>query len=43
MTASTPNGHKVSAYLEELKAVGAIPGYEFKGVSFKENEQKSDW
>lgn len=43
LTASTPNGIKVSAYLEELKAKGDIPGYEFVNISFSKNEQKSDW
>jgi len=42
-TAPTPNGYKVSVALEELKAIGAIPGYEVKAISFAINEQKEDW
>jgi len=43
LTASTPNGIKVSALLEELKLIGAIPGYEFVPTSFSKNDQKSEW
>lgn len=43
LTAGTPNGHKPSIALEELKAVGAIPGYVFKAISFSNSEQKEDW
>jgi len=42
-TVGTPNGHKASIFLEELKASGAIPGYEFQALSFQKNEQKEDW
>lgn len=42
-TAATPNGYKVSIGLEELKAVGAIPGYDFQAIAFQQNEQKADW
>ncbi|KAF8523150.1 glutathione S-transferase [Hysterangium stoloniferum] len=37
-TASTPNGYPISIALEELD----VP-YEVKAISFKDNEQKSDW
>ncbi|RKO84990.1 thioredoxin-like protein, partial [Blyttiomyces helicus] len=37
-TAGTPNGWKASIALEEL----GIP-YELKPISFKTNEQKSEW
>ncbi|KAM0791847.1 hypothetical protein ACM66B_004104 [Microbotryomycetes sp. NB124-2] len=43
LTVGTPNGIKASVYLEELKAIGAIPGYSFKGISFAQNEQKDPW
>jgi glutathione S-transferase len=43
LTLGTPNGVKVSIALEELKAIGAIPGYKFKSVNFKTNEQKEPW
>ncbi|KAK4048971.1 Glutathione S-transferase 2 [Microbotryomycetes sp. JL221] len=39
----SPNSMKVSTYLEELKAIGAIPGYAFYGVSFSKHEQKEPW
>lgn len=29
--------------LEELKLIGAIPGYEFVPISFGKNDQKSEW
>ncbi|KAG8933797.1 glutathione S- transferase, nitrogen catabolite repression regulator [Tulasnella sp. 417] len=40
---ATPNGYKVSIFLEELKAV--YPGfrYEVQAVSFRSNEQKESW
>ncbi|GJJ08754.1 hypothetical protein Clacol_002973 [Clathrus columnatus] len=37
-TASTPNGYPISVALEELGV-----SYEVKALSFKENEQKSEW
>ncbi|KDE02231.1 hypothetical protein MVLG_07202 [Microbotryum lychnidis-dioicae p1A1 Lamole] len=43
LTAGTPNGHKVSIYLEELVEIGAIKSYEFKAISFAKNEQKEPW
>ncbi|KAJ6556095.1 hypothetical protein B0H19DRAFT_1262205 [Mycena capillaripes] len=42
-TASTPNGHKVSIALEELKAINAISSYSVVPISFQKNDQKSDW
>ncbi|SCV73388.1 BQ2448_7314 [Microbotryum intermedium] len=43
LTAGTPNGHKVSMFLEELVEIGAIKAYEFKAISFAKNEQKEPW
>ena len=40
-TASTPNGRKVSIFLEELKAKGSFD-YEFKALSFDKQEQKAE-
>lgn len=42
-TADDGEFSQASVMLEELKATGAIPGYEFVPISFKENEQKSEW
>jgi glutathione S-transferase len=41
-TAGTPNGHKVSIFLEELKAIYSLE-YNFQGLSMVKNEQKEDW
>ncbi|GAA5829885.1 hypothetical protein JCM3766R1_006690 [Sporobolomyces carnicolor] len=43
LTTNTPNGNKPAYYLEELKATGQIKGYTVIPISFKENEQKSEW
>ncbi|GAA5875335.1 hypothetical protein JCM8547_003207 [Rhodosporidiobolus lusitaniae] len=43
LTAQTPNGNKVIYLAEELKAIGAITGYEVVPTSFAKNEQKSEW
>ncbi|KAG0659787.1 hypothetical protein C6P46_004990 [Rhodotorula mucilaginosa] len=43
LTAQTPNGNKPAYLLEELKAIGAISDYTVIPISFKENEQKSEW
>ncbi|GAA5889576.1 hypothetical protein JCM6882_007073 [Rhodosporidiobolus microsporus] len=43
LIAQTPNGNKPLYLAEELKAAGAIPGYEVIPISFSKNEQKSDW
>ncbi|KZP00440.1 thioredoxin-like protein [Calocera viscosa TUFC12733] len=44
-TAATPNGYKVSVYLEELKAAyGADKiDYDVKSLAFSKNEQKEEW
>ncbi|KDQ14869.1 hypothetical protein BOTBODRAFT_32225 [Botryobasidium botryosum FD-172 SS1] len=41
-TAGTPNGQKVSIFLEELKAAYGLE-YGFQGLSFAKNEQKEPW
>ncbi|KAJ7366764.1 glutathione S-transferase [Mycena albidolilacea] len=41
-TAGTPNGRKVSVFLEELKAAYGLE-YEFKKLDFSKNEQKEEW
>lgn len=41
-TAGTPNGHKCSILLEELKKAYGLD-YEFQGISFSKNEQKEEW
>jgi len=41
-TAQTPNGYKVSIFLEELKAAYGLE-YEFQSLSFSKNEQKEPW
>jgi glutathione S-transferase len=41
-TVGTPNGHKVSIFLEELKAAYGLE-YDFQGLSFSKNEQKEGW
>lgn len=43
LTAGTPNGHKASILLEELKDAYPNFSYDFEGISFKENEQKEEW
>ncbi|GAA6028796.1 hypothetical protein JCM8097_007400 [Rhodosporidiobolus ruineniae] len=43
LLAQTPNGGKVAYLAEELKAIGALKDYHVVPVSFKENEQKSEW
>lgn len=42
LTAGTPNGHKCSILLEELKKAYGLE-YEFQGISFSKNEQKEEW
>lgn len=42
-SAPTPNGQKVTVFLEELKAAYPDFKYEYHAVSLKENEQKQDW
>jgi len=41
-TVGTPNGHKASIFLEELKAAYGLE-YSFQGLSFAKNEQKEPW
>ncbi|KAJ7254371.1 glutathione S-transferase C-terminal-like protein [Mycena haematopus] len=41
-TVGTPNGRKVSVFLEELKASYGLE-YEFQKINFSQNEQKEDW
>lgn len=41
-TVGTPNGHKASIFLEELKAAYGLE-YDFQGLSFVKKEQKEDW
>ncbi|KAJ6584834.1 glutathione S-transferase [Mycena capillaripes] len=41
-TVGTPNGRKVSVFLEELKAAYGTE-YEFKKINFSSNEQKEPW
>ncbi|CEQ41186.1 SPOSA6832_02899 [Sporobolomyces salmonicolor] len=43
LVSQTPNGGKPVYYLEELKAAGAIKGYEHIDISLSKNEQKEDW
>ncbi|KAF7972178.1 hypothetical protein HWV62_18756 [Athelia sp. TMB] len=43
-TASTPNGHKVSILLEELKAIyGPSISYEVNKINLGQNTQKEEW
>ncbi|EIW78289.1 hypothetical protein CONPUDRAFT_91769 [Coniophora puteana RWD-64-598 SS2] len=43
-TSPTPNGKKVSMYLEELEAVdGSKVDYEVRKIDMSKNEQKEDW
>ncbi|KAI5452908.1 Glutathione S-transferase 2 [Naganishia albida] len=43
LTAGTPNGHKATILLEELKDAYPDFNYDFEGISFKDNEQKQEW
>lgn len=43
LTAGTPNGHKATILLEELKDAYPDFHYDFEGISFKDNEQKQEW
>lgn len=42
-TVGTPNGHKPSILLEELKAAYPDFKYDFQAISFSKNEQKEPW
>jgi len=41
-TAGTPNGHKPSIFLEELKAAYGLE-YDYRAIALGKNEQKEDW
>lgn len=41
--AATPNGHKVSIFLEELKAAYPAFKYNVKPIDIMKNTQKEDW
>ncbi|KAH9938451.1 glutathione S-transferase-like protein [Fomitopsis serialis] len=42
-TSATPNGHKVSVFLEELKAAYGGPDYDVFGINISTNVQKEPW
>ncbi|KAI0771924.1 glutathione S-transferase C-terminal-like protein [Trametes elegans] len=41
-TGATPNGHKVSVFLEELKAAYGLE-YDFQAIDISKNTQKEPW
>jgi len=43
LTFGTPNGHKASIILEEIKAAYGGPDYVFQSISIMENIQKEEW
>jgi len=43
LTAGTPNGHKVTIMLEELKEAYGGPDYVFQRINIMENIQKEPW
>ncbi|KAI7086222.1 hypothetical protein KC343_g13746, partial [Hortaea werneckii] len=43
LTFGTPNGHKASIILEELKEAYGKPDYVFQSISIMENIQKEKW
>jgi len=43
LTFGTPNGHKASIHLEELKEAYGKPDYVFQSINIGENIQKEDW
>nr|POF06917.1 disulfide-bond oxidoreductase yfcg [Quercus suber] len=43
LTWGTPNGHKASIILEELKEAYGKPDYVFQGINISENIQKEPW
>lgn len=42
LTWSTPNGHKITIFLEELKEAYGID-YVFQAVDISKNTQKEEW
>ncbi|KAF9569037.1 glutathione S-transferase [Agrocybe pediades] len=42
-TGPTPNGHQVSVYLEELKAVNPAVDYDVQKINISTNVQKEPW
>ncbi|KAF8205116.1 glutathione S-transferase [Pholiota molesta] len=42
-TAATPNGHQVSVFLEELKAINPSIDYDVFKIDISTNVQKEDW
>ncbi|KAH9844005.1 glutathione S-transferase-like protein [Rhodofomes roseus] len=42
-TGATPNGHKVSVFLEELKAAYGSPDYDVFSINISTNVQKEPW
>ncbi|KAI0672248.1 glutathione S-transferase C-terminal-like protein [Trametes maxima] len=42
-TAATPNGHKVSVFLEDLKAAYGGPEYDVEKIDISTNRQKEPW
>ncbi|GAB7346459.1 hypothetical protein MBLNU457_5151t1 [Dothideomycetes sp. NU457] len=43
LTFGTPNGHKASIILEELKEAYGSPDYVFQSINIMENIQKEEW
>jgi len=43
LTFGTPNGHKASIYLEELKEAYGKPSYVFQSINIGQNIQKEPW
>lgn len=43
LTFGTPNGHKASIILEELKEAYGGPDYVFQSINIMENIQKEEW
>ncbi|KAJ6599131.1 glutathione S-transferase-like protein [Mycena vulgaris] len=42
-TGPTPNGHKVTVFLEELKALYPDVDYDFENIDIRTNRQKEPW
>lgn len=43
LTFGTPNGHKISIMLEELKEAGLINDYTMQSINIMEDVQKEPW